>query len=74
MNFLILSGAICSAIGQVALGTGKIVSVSGERIFTLSAIKRTPHIITRFALSSAAFLLRKKLSPVTSAISIISGS
>ena len=64
--------SICSAMGQPADGSAKITVFSGDSSLTVSAIKRTPHIITFLCGTFVALTLSANESPVKSAISVIS--
>ena len=64
--------SICSAIGQPASSTESSTRFSGERILTVSAMNRTPHISIVPACAFAACTLSWKESPTKSATSKIS--
>ena len=52
-----------SAMGQPAVELGRITRESGERIFAVSAMKRTPQKTMRSALYFFAFTLSSSESP-----------
>ena len=63
-----------SAMGHPAAEFGRITRESGERIFAVSAMKRTPQKTMRSALYFCALTLSSRESPQKSAMSWIAPS
>ena len=62
-------GVIAGEFLQPAVGAGKRTVEAGERIFAVSAMKRTPANTNTSALASRALMLSSKESPTKSATS-----